>query len=70
MPADRRHAARLQGVLLNTARVMAISDAATLSETIEVKVDEAVTGDLIAMSPSLAAKLAEIDGRIEDLEAV
>jgi hypothetical protein len=69
MPADRRHAARLQGVLLNAARVAAVSDAAAIQESVAVAVDEAVTGDLVASSPALSSKINEINGRLQALEA-
>lgn len=42
--------------------------AASNATVVMVQIDEAVSGDLIERSPTLAAKLREIDERIDGLE--
>ena len=55
-----------QSVLVNAARIQAASDVATTNDQITA----AVTGDLIAASPELAATIDAIDTRLHDLDGL
>lgn len=51
-----------------TAAVQGASAAAAVTEAVDETVATAVTGDLVTSNPYISAKIAEIEGRIDDLE--
>lgn len=69
LAADRRHEAVRSSALIQAQAVAAAQvESASGAAAVAAAVDAAVTGDLPARSPALAAKLQELDDRLAALE--
>lgn len=64
-----RAVARQTDQLLNHARVQAASDAATVEAAVDVKVADAVVGDLTVTNPYLAAKFTNLDDTLTTVDS-
>lgn len=72
---NARSILRAQFQAMHGAVVRAASDAAVVTvqvdaavATVDTQIEAAISGDLITASPVLAAKITEIDGRLDALE--
>lgn len=63
---NRREIGQQRALMQATAQVRVTS--ASNATVVAAEIDKAVSGDLVAASPSLRAKLEELDRRISEIE--